>query len=415
MKTKMAEVKQNTAAAQDLAATKPSFGAWCKGFMHTGLRSGWLVAILAVVFAFLIGAVLIVIAGANVGEAYYAMFRGAIFDPEARNFTRAIMPITNTLVYASPLIIAGLGLGFGFQAGLFNIGGNGQLIFGALGAIWVGTKLSLPMGVHLIVALLVAMLAGGIYAGIAGFLKAKTGANEVIITIMLNSIAGLAIAYLLSLKYWQAAGSNNPQTSEAAVTAKMPMLLPSPFKLHLGIVIAILATIAYWWILKRSTFGFELRAVGANPHAANTAGMSIGTVTTLTMVGSGMFLGLAGANQALGTLGYVTAGVAGSIGFDAITVALLGRNKPLGIFFSGLLFGAFQAGGYSMQTKGVPIDMILILQSLIVLFIAAPALVRFIVRLPKPDGKSLREYVASMSDGKTAMSDGKTAAKGEAV
>lgn len=399
----MAKHKQNTATAKQATITKPSIGSWCKGFIHTGLRSGWLVAILAVIFAFLIGAILIMIAGANVGEAYYAMFRGAIFDPEARNFTRAIMPITNTLVYASPLIIAGLGLGFGFQAGLFNIGGNGQLIFGALGAIWVGTKLSLPVGIHLIVALLVAMIAGGLYAGIAGFLKAKTGANEVIITIMLNSIAGLAIAYLLSLKYWQAAGSNNPQTSEAAATAKLPMLLPMPFKLHLGFIIAILATIAYWWILKRSTFGFELRAVGANPHAANTAGMSIGTVTTLTMVGSGMFLGLAGANQALGTLGYVTAGVAGSIGFDAITVALLGRNKPLGIFFSGLLFGAFQAGGYSMQTKGVPIDMILILQSLIVLFIAAPALVRFIVRLPKPDGKSLREYVATMSDGETTV------------
>ncbi|XCB30480.1 ABC transporter permease [Arcanobacterium hippocoleae] len=390
------------------ASLKPGAGTWCKGFIHTGLRSGWIVAVLAVLFAFLIGAILIVIAGANVGEAYYAMFRGAIFDPEARNFTRSIMPITNTLIYAAPLIIAGLGLGFGFKAGLFNIGGTGQLIFGALGAIWVGTKLSLPMGLHLIVALLVAMIAGGIYAGIAGVLKAKTGANEVIITIMLNSIASLAIAYLLSLKYWQSAGSINPQTSEAAATARLPLLLPAPFKLHLGIVIAVLATIAYWWILKRSTFGFELQAVGANPHAANTAGMSIARVTTLTMVGSGVFLGLAGANQALGTIGYVTAGVAGSIGFDAITVALLGRNTPIGIFCSGLLFGAFQAGGYAMQTKGVPIDMILILQSLIVLFIAAPALVRFIVRLPKPDGKSLREYVATMADNSAAT-------KGEAA
>ncbi|MFC5383692.1 ABC transporter permease [Arcanobacterium hippocoleae] len=371
---------------------------WLKGFLHTGLRSGWLVALLAVIFAFLIGAILIVIAGANVGEAYYAMFRGAIFDPQARNFTRAILPLTNTLVYAAPLIIAGLGLGFGFQAGLFNIGGTGQLLFGAIGAIWVATKLTLPVGVHLLVALLVAMLAGGLYAGIAGFLKAKTGANEVIITIMLNSIAALAMAYLLSLPYWQAASSNNPQTAVASPTAQLPMLLPAPFKLHSGIIIAILATVIYWWVLQRSTFGFELRAVGANHHAAHTAGMSIARVTTLTMVGSGIFLGLAGANQALGTLGYVTAGIAGSIGFDAITVALLGRNKPLGIFFSGLLFGAFQAGGYAMQTRDVPIDMILILQSLIVLFIAAPALVRFIVRLPKPDGKTLREYVATISE-----------------
>ncbi|WP_394262297.1 ABC transporter permease, partial [Trueperella sp.] len=149
-----------------------------------------------------------------------------------------------------------------------------------------------------------------------------------------------------------------------------------------------------WWIPERSTFGYELRAVGANAHAARTAGMSVGKVTTMTMMLSGAFLGLAGANEALGTIGYVGKGVAGTTGFDAITVALLGRSRPLGTFFAGLLFGAFKAGGYIMQTRGVPIDMILILQSIIVLLIAAPPLVRWIFRLPKPDRMSLREYVA---------------------
>ena len=146
-------------------------------------------------------------------------------------------------------------------------------------------------------------------------------------------------------------------------------------------------------MLERSTFGFEVRAVGANPNAARTAGISVGKVTTLTMVVSGSFLGLAGANEALGTIGYVSSNVAGTVGFDAITVALLGRNKPLGTFFAGLLFGAFKAGGYIMQTRGVPVDMILILQSIIVLLIAAPALVRWIFRLPRTNTVTLRQYI----------------------
>lgn len=162
----------------------------------------------------------------------------------------------------------------------------------------------------------------------------------------------------------------------------MTRLLSAPFKLHAGIIVAIIALAAFWWLMERSTLGFKIRAVGANAAAARTAGISVERITAVTMVLSGAFLGLAGANEALGTLGYVSRDVAGSIGFDAITVALLGRNKPLGTFGAGLLFGAFKAGGYLMQTKGVPIDMILILQSVIVLLIAAPALVRWLFRLP---------------------------------
>ncbi|WP_124053996.1 ABC transporter permease [Arcanobacterium ihumii] len=377
-----------------------------EAWIHTSLRSGWLVAVLAVILAFVVGAILIAISGANVFNAYYAMFRGAIFDPGASTFQRQIMPLTKSLFNAIPLILAGLGLGIGFRAGLFNIGGTGQIVFGAIAAIWVGVNLQLPAGVHMIVAILAAIVAGGLYAGIAGLLKARTGANEVIVTIMLNTIAALILSYLLSLPSWKAPGSNNPQTPHAAETALYLPLLPPPFKLHIGLIIALLATFVYWWILKRSTFGFELRAVGANPNAALTAGMSTAKVTTLTLIISGAFCGLAGANEALGTMGYVTEGVAGSIGFDAITVALLGRNTPLGIFFAGLLFGGFKAGGYVMQTQGVPIDMILILQSMIVLFIAAPALIRWMFRLPKPDGKSIREYMATLSEKSEASRKG---------
>ena len=159
---------------------------------------------------------------------------------------------------------------------------------------------------------------------------------------------------------------------------------------------ALLAVCVFWWLIERSTLGFQLRAVGANPDAARTAGISVGRVTAVTMAISGAFMGLAGANEALGTIGYVSRDVAGSIGFDAITVALLGRNKPLGTLGAGLLFGAFKAGGYTMQAKGVPIDMILILQSVIVLLIAAPALVRWLFRLPKENKTGLRAQLAAL-------------------
>ena len=342
------------------------------GFVIQVFRIRWLVSLLAVVIAFAIGAVFIVLADASVVDAYYAMFRGSIVDLNAPNAVRMFKPLTDSLFYSIPLVISGLGLALGFRAGLFNIGGKGQIIVGALAAVWVGFAVSLPPVVHTLVALLVAVIAGGLYAGIAGVLKAKTGANEVIVTIMLNSIATLGLGYTLAQKAWQVPGTNQPVTPKVADSAAFARLLPAPFKLHVGFLVALLALVAFWWLIERSTLGFQIRAVGANAAAARTAGISVERITAITMVLSGAFLGLAGANEALGTIGYVSRDVAGSIGFDAITVALLGRNKTWGTFGAGLLFGAFKAGGYAMQAKGVPIDMILILQSVIVLLIAVP-------------------------------------------
>ena len=342
------------------------------GLVIQVFRIRWLVSLLAVVIAFAIGAVFIVLADASVADAYYAMFRGSIVDPKAPNAVRMIKPLTDSLFYSIPLIISGLGLALGFRAGLFNIGGKGQIIVGALAAVWVGFSLNLPPVVHTLVALLVAIVAGGLYGGIAGVLKAKTGANEVIVTIMLNSIATLGLGYILTQKAWQVPGTNQPVTPKVAESAALARLLPAPFKLHVGFLVALVALVAFWWLIERSTLGFQIRAVGANAAAARTAGISVERITAITMVLSGAFLGLAGANEALGTIGYVSRDVAGSIGFDAITVALLGRNKTWGTFGAGLLFGAFKAGGYAMQAKGVPIDMILILQSVIVLLIAVP-------------------------------------------
>ena len=349
--------------------------------------SQWFVSVISVVIAFLIGAILIAMTGASVTDAYYAMFRGAIVDPQASTFVRTIKPLMDSVSFAIPWIISGLGLAFGFRAGLFNIGGKGQMIAGALAAVWVGFSLSLPPVVHTLVALTAAIVAGAAWGGIAGFLKAKTGANEVIVTIMLNSIATLALGYVLSQKAWQKPNSNQPVTPNVADSAALAKLMSGPIKLHWGLIVALVALAVFWFLMERSTLGFQIRAVGANAAAARTAGISVERITAVTMMFSGAFLGLAGANEALGTLGYVSRDVAGSIGFDAITVALLGRNKAWGTFGAGLLFGAFKAGGYAMQAKDVPIDMILILQAVIVLLIAAPALVRWLFRLP--DAKRL--------------------------
>ena len=357
------------------------------GVFTRSVGSQWFVSVISVVIAFLIGAILIAMTGASVTDAYYAMFRGAIVDPQASTFVRTIKPLMDSVYFAIPLIISGLGLAFGFRAGLFNIGGKGQMIAGALAAVWVGFSLSLPPVVHTLVALTAAIVAGAAWGGIAGFLKAKTGANEVIVTIMLNSIATLALGYVLSQKAWQKPNSNQPITPNVADSAALAKLMSGPIKLHWGLIVALVALAVFWFLMERSTLGFQIRAVGANAAAARTAGISVERITAVTMMFSGAFLGLAGANEALGTLGYVSRDVAGSIGFDAITVALLGRNKAWGTFGAGLLFGAFKAGGYAMQAKDVPIDMILILQAVIVLLIAAPALVRWLFRLP--DAKRL--------------------------
>ncbi|GAA4627702.1 ABC transporter permease [Cellulomonas oligotrophica] len=369
------------------------------------LSSTWLMTFAALVLALLFGGVLIAFAdpdvqaaatyffarpldtlGAiwtSVSSAYVALFQGAVFDWDASSPARAIRPLTETLTISAPLILAGLGVGVGFRAGLFNIGGQGQITLGAVLAAWIGFSWNLPIGLHLVLALVGGAVGGAVWAAIAGVLKARTGAHEVIVTIMLNYIAVYATLYLITTSVF---ASPTPQVAKpVADTAMLPNLLGEPFRLHLGFVLALAAAAGVWWLMERSTLGFRFRAVGSNPHAARTAGISVATTTVLVMVVSGALTGLAGATQLLGTERNLTAAIAGSIGFDAITVALLGRSKPLGTVLAGILFGAFAAGGRLMQTRtGTPIDIVLVLQSLIVLFIAAPPLVRAVFRLPAP-------------------------------
>lgn len=373
-----------------------------------------MISVLSVLIALLVGAVMIAATDERVQEtagyffsrpsdmltaiwqavsgAYGALFQGSIYNFRREGFAAGIKPLTETLTFATPLIAAGLGVGLAFRVGMFNIGARGQMLMAAAAAGWVGFGVDLPPVIHVIVAVMAGIIAGALWGGIVGLLKARTGAHEVIVTIMLNFIALYFIAYLLRTPgLLQAPGSNNPKTPPMKDSAILPDLF-SGYNLHAGFIIVIGATIFVWWLLNRSSMGFQFRAVGENPNAARVAGINVNRVYIYAMLLAGGLAGLAGVNQVLGTVtsGF-SQGIDAGIGFDAITVALLGRSTPWGIFIAGLLFGAFKAGGFSMQAaEGVPIDIVVVVQSLIVLFIAAPPLVRAIFHLPTPGERPRR-------------------------
>jgi len=383
--------------------------------LHQIATGNAIISVLAVFLALVVGAIMIAFTDERVQEsigyffsrpsdtllaiwdsvagAYSALFQGSIYNFRRDTFAAGIRPLTETLTFATPLIAGGLGVALGFRAGMFNIGGRGQMLIAASVAGWIGFGFDLPWGVHMLVALAGGLVGGALWAGIAGFLKARTGAHEVIVTIMLNFVAFYLVSWMLRTPgLLQAPGSSNPKTSAMKQTAIFPDLLGPQFNLHFGFVLAILATIIVWWILSRSSLGFKLRAVGINPNAARVAGINVKGMYVYAMLIAGALLGLAGVSQVLGTVtsGF-TAGIDAGIGFEAITVALLGRSTPWGTFAAGILFGAFKAGGFSMQAaEGVPIDIVLVVQSLIVLFIAAPPLVRTIFGLPDAQSKRRR-------------------------
>ncbi|MFD7307779.1 ABC transporter permease [Promicromonospora sp. NPDC059942] len=375
------------------------------------MTSSWTVAVGAVLLAVVAGSIMIaftdeevkaaavyffarpvdtfVAIGQAVGGAYAALFRGSVVNLQAPDFVTAIRPLTETFSYATPLIAAGLGVALAFRAGLFNIGGQGQMLVAAAAAGWVGFGVSgVPFPLHLLLALIAGIAAGAVWAGIAGVLKARTGAHEVIVTIMLNYVAFYLISYFLATPgLLQAPGSSNPKTPPTPESAQLPTLLGDRFNVTWGFVLALLAVVGVWWLLNRSSTGFAFRAVGENPRAARVAGIDTGRATINVMLVAGGLVGLAGASQVLGgvTTGF-SSDIDAGIGFDAITVALLGGSNPWGVLAAGILFGAFKAGGTTMQAaEGVPSDIVLVVQSLIVLFIAAPPLVRAIFRLPDPN------------------------------
>jgi simple sugar transport system permease protein len=400
-------VSTTTTEREPAAVPPPSI--WHTTF-HRITQGNAIISVLAIVLALIVGGVMIAFTDEDVraaaqyffarpmdtitaiwdavSGAYIALFQGAIYNFGAPTFARAIRPLTETLTFATPLIAAGLGVALAFRIGMFNIGGRGQMLMAAAAAGWVGFSLDLPFPLHMLVALLAGLIAGALWAGIAGFLKARTGAHEVIVTIMLNYVAFYLISWMLRTPgLLQAPGSNNPKTPPMKETAIFPELLGPQYNLHFGFILVIIATIVVWWILSRSSLGFKFRAVGENPNAARVAGIDVKNMYVYGMLISGALIGLAGVNQVLGTIttGF-SADIDAGIGFDAITVALLGRSTPWGTFAAGVLFGAFKAGGFAMQAaEGVPIEIVTVVQSLIVLFIAAPPLVRAIFRLPSPE------------------------------
>ena len=336
-------------------------------------------------------------AGDVVGAGYGALIKGSIYNASAVTFEGAIRPLTETLRLAGPLIAAGLGIGLGFRVGLFNIGGTGQLVSGLIWATFVATRVELPPVIHFVVAIVAAIVGAALVGAFVGFLKARTGANEVITTIMLNYIIVSFFNFLLTdnaLLQGATAGGYT-KSDPAFENARLPYLLGESYALNLGFVLAIVAVVVYWWLMERSTIGFRLRAVGFNPSAAKTAGINVDGTYILALGLSAAFVGIAAANQALSSTGGVTPTSHAGIGFDAITVALLGGSTASGVLMAGLLFGAFKAGSSAIQIEGISPDVLGIVQGAIVLFIAAPPLIRAIFRLPPPQTTSMLSALKS--------------------
>lgn len=335
------------------------------------------VPLFAVVVALVLGGVAMLATNvdiATIGRSYVALAYGSFGSLGA---------VSETLTAAIPLVFAGLGLALGFRAGLFNIGAEGQILMGGMAAVVVGFSFAgLPFALHLPLALLAGILAGAAYAAIAGWIRAATGAHEVILTIMLNMISYRLVDYMLRLPSIQKPGRSDPISDSVLPSAELPRLftfIDPNLRLHAGLILMLAAVFAVHVLLFRTKLGFEFRASGENPNAARVAGMKSGMLIVAVMALGGALAGLAGANQVLGVLGRASPGFSAGIGFDAIAVALLGRSHPVGVLIAGILFGALEAGGRQMQVDaGVSIDLIGIIQALIIAFIAAPLLVRAI-------------------------------------
>ena len=333
----------------------------------------------AVLLALVVGAVIILLS---------QFFAFGTFDPTlpfrayASLFVGAfgsVNGLVDMIAAATPLVLAGLAVGIGFKAGLFNIGAQGQFLMGALGAAWVGATLADAPGVVAIgAAVLAAGLAGALWGFVPGALKAWTGAHEVVTTIMLNYIAAAVIGYLITGPLG-AEGFSFARTGDLG-NAEFPVLFGRSG--HLGVFIALAAVPAAWWLLWRSTLGFEIRTVGANPSAARYAGMRPRLLIILTLSMCGLLAGVAGAGQILGISHFMNASYGTSTGFDAISVALLGRAHPVGILFSALLFGAMRSGSTLMQIETrIPVEIIDVIQAVILLFLAADVIVRRVIRI----------------------------------
>ena len=341
------------------------------------------VPLLAVFTGLVAGAVVIYLSGSDPILAYKGLWEGAFGSPRA---------LSETAVWSTPYIFVGLALAISFRGGLFNLGGDGQLALGALFAAAVGYLLpsvlhtEIPAAIHLPLALVAGALAGMAWGAIPGWLKARTGASEVITTIMFNYIALLFIAYLLNGPMKDPSPTNMlARTPEIAVTARMVPLFAG-YRIHPGLILALLTAVVVWFLLGRTVFGFEIRTTGANREAAEYAGINNRRVIIMTLAVSGLLAGLAGAVEVTGLYYRHDLSYSAGIGFDAIAIALLGRNEPLGVVLAAFLFGAMRSGASRMQfVAQIPVDIISVVQAFILLFVAADAIIRYIYRIRAPE------------------------------
>lgn len=374
------------------------------------------IPILAVLTAFIVGSIFIVltdfanltllptdpvtaISGAlgTVVAAYGALIVGAFGNPEAylaaiqsggdpKAIATAIRPITETLVSATPLIFTGLAVAVAFRTSVFNIGVEGQFVLGAFGATTAAIVLQdQNFWVILIVSTIAGVLTGAFWGFIPGFLKARTGAHEVITTIMLNYVAAQIVLFGLRSDFLRQAGSSQPISKVLTPFVRMPLVFPDlpAIRLHYGFFLALIAAALVSWFLFRTTKGYELRAAGFNMTAARYAGISAGGSIILAMTISGGLAALGGSMEVLGTVGQMSNDISAGFGFNAIALALLAGNRPSGVVAAALLFGALKTGGGLMQVQtGIPLALLEFIQALVIIFVAAPLLIRSIYRMP---------------------------------
>ena len=326
--------------------------------------------VIAILLAFLAGAIVLLVTGYSPLEAYGALVIGAFGD---------VFGIGQTFTQATPIIFTALAFLFAFKSGLFNIGAEGQLLVGGFAAALVGISFDgLPPFVHAPMALLAGALAGGLWGFIPAILKAKLGAHEVITTMMLSYVAFYVTGYLVNYPY-KAPGWVS-QTPPIAPSAELPRIL-QPTQLSASILIAVILVGLTHYTLQKTTFGYEVRATGLNPAAAESGGISIKRVMILALVISGAMAGLGGAGEVMGVHRRFIEGFSPGYGWDGLAVALVGGLNPVGVLLAAVLFGALRSGGMTMtRVTGVPLDIVSILQALVILFVAAPMLIRYLLK-----------------------------------